>query len=51
MFTREIFPEFDAAIYKMFNHEIAFLLRKSFSFLVLMLWLLLLIEAKKHEQE
>jgi hypothetical protein len=47
MFTREIFSEFDAAIYKMFNHEVDLVLRKSPLFLLLTLLLLLLLDAKR----
>ena len=44
---------FDAAIYKMFNHEVDLVLRKSLFFLllVLVLLILLLLETKEYGQE
>jgi len=42
---------FDAAIYKMFNHEVDLVLRKSLFFLLLVLLILLLLETKEYGQE
>ena len=42
---------FDAAIYKMFNHEVDLMLLKSLFFLLLVLLFLLLLETKEYEEE
>jgi len=46
MFSHEIFRRFDAATYKMFNHDVDLVLRKDLFSLLLVPLILLLFETK-----